>query len=165
MMKQKLLSVLDRFGLTKLFSFGLNSGLGLASDVVVLQVLNVTTELEDWACSVLSGVTGTTIVYFLVTRKTWKVPQSILTYSIFIFWYALVIIASSIAIQMMHENLGISVLQGKAITIPFSFFLNFIFNKLLFSSHLVLKPGQAMVSERTRVQENLEMDLESKRPV
>jgi putative flippase GtrA len=141
--------------MTKLFSFGLYSGLGLASDFAVLYVLNVTTELHDWACSALSGLTGTTIVYFLVTRKTWKVPQSILTYSIFIFWYALVIIASSIAIQMMHQNLGISLLEGKAITIPFSFLLNFSFNKLLFSSHLVLKASQDVAGERSHVQENL----------
>lgn len=117
--------------LWRLFTFGIGSGLGLVSDFVIFWALS-SAGLPSWLANCISSVCGTTIVYFVVTRHTWKVPPTIATYVVFLAWYSFVIILTSVFIEVAGDSFGIPPLIGKLITVPISFTVNFIFNRFLF---------------------------------
>jgi putative flippase GtrA len=126
-----------RMAFRRLISFGFYSGIGVLCDWSVLYALTTFTSLQDWAANIVSSGLGTTIVYLAVTRRTWKVQQSWITYAVFVAWYALVVILCSVFIDTAHTKWGWLPIVGKIATTPLSFLVNYFFNRVLFSSRLV----------------------------
>ncbi|MFW8745153.1 GtrA family protein, partial [Mesorhizobium japonicum] len=119
-----------RHALGRLISFGFYSGIGVLCDWAVLFALTTFTPMADWGANIVSSAVGTTIVYVAVTRRTWKVPQSWITYLVFVTWYALVILLCSVLIDTAHTWWGWLPIVGKIATTPLSFALNYAFNRV-----------------------------------
>jgi putative flippase GtrA len=136
-------------GPKRLFGFLCVSGIGVLSDATLLLLLNLTFQYLDWFANIVSSLVGTTLVYLLGTRSTWKVRKSWTTFAIFIVWYAMVILTFSVFINWSIRNLGLHILVAKAITIPISFTLNYFFNRVLFTLTLKHRSNSLAIGIRT----------------
>ena len=120
--------------MSTLIRFALASGLGLTVDLFAfsaMQALSVPILLTN----VTSSILGFSLVYFTVTRYTFRAKRSAANYSIFFIWYLLSIFLYSeliAAIVVLFPTL--SPFEGKLLTVPLSFGLNYLFNSWLFSN-------------------------------
>lgn len=113
------------------FFFG-GSLTGLIVDFSVLSLL-LSIGWKPGYANLLSSSLAITCVYFLVTRFAFKANRSMSTYVIFIVWYASAIIFFSWVIQTVTTLTGWNPLLVKAGTLPFSFGLNFLFGRVMFT--------------------------------
>lgn len=113
------------------FFFG-GSLTGLIIDFSVISLL-LSFGWKPGYANLLSSSLAITCVYFLVTRYAFKANRSLITYVAFIAWYASAILFFSWIIQTVTSATGWNPLLVKAATLPFSFGLNFLFGRVMFT--------------------------------
>lgn len=115
--------------------FFISSLLGLGVDLLTFQVL-VFCNFSLWLANLCSSALAVAVLYFLVSRYTFSGRGSILAVVIFYTWYFSVIVLFSILIDYAATTSGLQPLLLKAISVPFSFLLNYLFSKYVFKRFL-----------------------------
>lgn len=118
-------------GFRRLLSFAAGSSVGLGIDLGGFAVL-VAVGVVPWLSNGISSSIALTAVYLLVTRYSFGTARRIGTYAAFVAWYASVIVASSVAIQLLTAWSGGGAFLWKLASIPVTFSANYCFSLLLF---------------------------------
>jgi putative flippase GtrA len=120
--------------LNNLVRFAYASGIGLFSDLLVFYWLT-TLHIPVLITNLTSSIVGFSAVYLIVTRYTFRTKRTASNYSIFLSWYlASIFLYSALILEFVSRFPGTTTFQGKLLTIPVSFGLNYLFNLWLFSS-------------------------------
>lgn len=119
------------------------SGIGWLIDFGVFAVLNAV-GVPSGIGNMISSLCGVTFVFFLSTRKTFKVNQSRLglkqKYLIYVLVEILVILAASKGVSVLtglYEGIPVGIIEkyaaifAKICVTPFTMLFNFIFMKIL----------------------------------
>lgn len=107
--------------------------LGLTSDLMIFSGL-VGVGLSAGLSNLMSAALGVLVVYFFVTKNAFSVKARPKSFLIFVSWYAFTITSFSFVIQVATHLTLIHPIWLKLFTLPFSFGLNFTFNRVLFRS-------------------------------
>jgi putative flippase GtrA len=114
--------------------FAFASGMGLVLDLLVFSALQ-SLSMSILLTNVTSSILGFSLVYFAVTRYTFRAKRSVANYSIFFIWYlSSIFLYSEMISVLVFLFTGLTPFQGKLITVPLSFGLNYLFNSWLFSN-------------------------------
>lgn len=116
--------------------FFISSLLGLGVDLLTFQVFWFFCHFSLWLANLCSSALAVAVLYFLVSRYTLSGRGSILAVVIFYIWYFSVIVLFSILIDYAATTSGLQPLLVKAISVPFSFLLNYLFSKYVFKRFL-----------------------------
>lgn len=120
--------------ISTLIRFALASGLGLIVDLLAFSALQALSASILWT-NVTSSILGFSLVYFTVTRYTFRAKRSATNYSIFFIWYlSSIFIYSELISAFVAFFPTFSPFEGKLLTVPVSFGLNYLFNIWLFSN-------------------------------
>lgn len=112
--------------------FFLGSLAGVVVDLAVFQSL-VWLGAPAWASNLVSSAAAIVVTYRLVTRHAFDVAGSLLSFVVFVGWYAISISAFSLLIQVVASGTGWPPLVAKVLTLPLSFGVNFLASRVLFS--------------------------------
>ena len=115
--------------------FFISSLLGLGIDLLTFQIL-VICKFSLWLANLCSSSLAIAVLYFLVSRYTFSGRGSPLAVLIFYSWYFSVILSFSLIIELIVSFSGITPFLVKAITVPISFLLNYLFSKYVFRRFL-----------------------------
>lgn len=115
--------------------FFISSLIGLGVDLLIFQVL-VLCNFSLWLANLCSSALAVAVLYFLVSRYTFSGRGSPLAVVIFYTWYFAVIVFFSLLIELTASLSGLPPIFIKAISIPFSFLLNYLFSKYVFKRFL-----------------------------
>lgn len=112
--------------------FTAGSVAGLAIDLVGFQLL-IFAGLAPGLSNALSSALSITVVYLLVTRYAFNVRKSASSFFIFLAWYGGSIVTFSLLIELVVAETGWAPMIAKALSVPVSFGLNYLFSRFLFS--------------------------------
>jgi putative flippase GtrA len=107
---------------------------GLTLDFCVFYALTSQALLPTAPANFISGWVGVTAVYALSSRFLYRKRYTVRMYVLFLVYYCISIGAFSALIAYLHMHTPLSALHAKAVTLPLSFFCNFLFNKLCLGS-------------------------------
>lgn len=127
--------------LRQLWAFFWASGLAVLLDLVLFSVL-VSVEVAPWIANIVSSALAVTVTYTLVTRYAFGASARWTSYALFVGWYALSIFAFSMLVQWAHSGWGWHEIFAKLASLPFSFGVNYLFSRWLFSRRW-LAPGES----------------------
>ena len=127
----------------RLLSFTLGSGLGLLVDVGGFTALTIAGVAPGLA-NVISSSASVVVVYGFVTRRTFQARLHPVTFLCFATWYAGNIAATSLAIQILVDQVAPLPALWKLALVPLSFTANFLFNTALHRWGTRLLPGSGM---------------------
>jgi putative flippase GtrA len=124
-------SLLSRY--RQFIAFFIGSGIGVTADITIFYLLTHVASVAPWLANTISAFVGIVTVYFLVTRHSFRVNQSVTSFVLFIGWYAATIVTFSWVIQVLVASFGFLPIVAKISTLPFSFAANYLFSRFLFS--------------------------------
>lgn len=131
---------------------------GLSTDLLTFTLLTSSGVLPGVA-NVFSATLGLLVVYFLVTRYAFKTQHSHIKFIGFLVWYASMIILWGVIIQGIANVSQLPALGIKIGTLPFSFGLNFAFNRVLFGDRFWLYIQNVRL-KNTKISRRAEGDFE-----
>lgn len=114
-------------------TFFIGSGIGVTADIAIFFTLTQFLLFEPWFANTISAGVGIVTVYFLVTRHSFRVDQSLASFLLFIGWYTTSILTFSWIIQSLVTMWAFIPILAKITTLPFSFGSNYLFSRFLFS--------------------------------
>jgi putative flippase GtrA len=125
-------SVARRLTSRQFLGFFVGSLAGLIIDLLGFRVL-LAAGLVPWLANAISSALAVTAVYLIVTRYSFQVDTAASTYALFFGWYAGMIVLFSFLIQLASSNWGLDPFIWKLLSVPFSFGMNFLFSRFLFT--------------------------------
>lgn len=108
-----------------------SSGVGLATDLILFQVL-VFAGLPPWGANAISASTAITVVYVLAARFAFGQDTRLSTYLLFFGWYAASVAITSVVIEFLSTETGVAPFLWKLATVPVTFGANYLFSRFLF---------------------------------
>lgn len=123
--------VITKFFTAQFGRFAASSALGLFIDIAGFWLASAL-GVEPFLANITSASASITVVYLLVSRFTFAARTSWMSYVAFFGWYATSILIFSSLISYFSYSIGGAVFLWKALSVPFSFTLNFLFSRFLF---------------------------------
>ena len=104
--------------------------LGLVVDFGLYSV-GVALGLEPGWANLISSTVAIVVMYFVNTRYTFRVRPTLLSFAIFVAWYAASVAGFSVLVQVIHDTWNLAPLWSKVAILPLSFVTNFVATRFI----------------------------------
>jgi len=113
-----------------LVRFFIGTLLGLTVDFG-LYALGVALGLEPGWANLISSTVAIVVMYFVNTRYTFRVRPALLSFVVFVVWYAASVAGFSVLVQLIHDGWDLAPLWSKVAILPLSFVTNFVATRFI----------------------------------
>ena len=104
--------------------------LGLVVDFGIYSVA-VALGLEPGWANLVSSTVAIVVMYFVNTRYTFRVRPTLLSFVVFVAWYAASVTGFSVLVQLIHDTWHLAPLWSKVALLPLSFVTNFVATRFI----------------------------------
>ena len=113
-----------------LVRFLIGTLLGLVVDFGMYGI-GVALGLEPGWANLISSTVAIVVMYFVNTRYTFRVRPTLLSFVIFVAWYAASVAGFSVLVQVIHDTWDLAPLWSKVAILPLSFVTNFVATRFI----------------------------------
>lgn len=113
-----------------LIRFFVGTLLGLTVDFGLYSV-GIALGLEPGWANLVSSTVAIVVMYFVNTRYTFRVRPTLLSFVVFVAWYAASVTGFSVLVQFIHDTWHLEPLWSKVAILPLSFVTNFVATRFI----------------------------------